>query len=91
MNSTWTRPQIFVSYETPEMEDSWQRDYESVVPGIGEGVIDSKGRRWRVSDVWHSDDKHGAVDYGIHVYLEPVERLSEDDLPGRLHPDYFTA
>lgn len=78
-----------VSYETPELDDGWQDEYAEAVPLIGHGIIDRRGQRWRVVDVWHSHDKHGWVDRGIHVYLEPVAPGSDDDLPGNLHPEYF--
>ena len=86
---TWMKPQLLISYETPDLNDGWQDEYAEVLPDVGHGVIDSKGRRWRVVDVWHSGDKHGAVDYGVHAYLEPVMAGSEDDRPGNLHPSYY--
>jgi len=89
MDSEWTHPRISVTYETPNIADSWDADYQEVVPRIGEGLIASNGQRWRVVDVWYSNDKHGIVDRGIHVYLERVEPFSESDRPGRMFPDYF--
>ena len=55
-------------------------------PPIGSGVI-WDAAHYRVVDLWLSYDKHGQLDIGWHVFLEPAEE--EDDLPTRLFPDYY--
>jgi hypothetical protein len=88
--TTWTTPLFLISYEAPDLADSWQNESSTVAPRIGEGIIGPRGRRWRVVDVWHStDDKHAPIELGVTVYVEPVVAGSDDDRPGRLHPDYY--
>jgi hypothetical protein len=54
---------------------------------VGTGLIDERGKFFRVADVWVSFDHHGHYPEGVHVFLEPteipVERL---DASGR---EYF--
>ena len=81
-----------VSYHVLD-DDGTERDlYQEEGPpppiAIGEGIIAQGGRRYRVVDVWYSDDKHGFYDVGKHVFMRDVTDTA-DDLPGTLAPDYF--
>jgi len=57
---------------------------------IGHGFIDARqnSRRFRVQDIWISTDSHGRFDIGRHIFLTEVSG-TEDDLPGKIAPDYF--
>lgn len=68
----------------------WQENkgHTQTPPSIGSGVIlGDDNPNWRVKDAWLSYDKHGQLDAGWHVFLEPAE--TADDLPLKLWPDYF--
>lgn len=60
-------------------------EHATIAPRIGEGVVLPHGN-WRVVDVWHSYDKHGRLDWGTHVFVEPA---GETDRPKAIWPDYY--
>jgi hypothetical protein len=47
-------------------------------------------RRFRVIDVWFSDDSGGPLGMGKHVFLEDVSRSDSDRLY-QISPDYFSG
>jgi len=69
----------------------WQTEYYEVPLQIGEGFLDASSnyRRFRVVDIWYSTDKHGAFDYGRHVFLKDVTETDDDRLY-KMEPQYFT-
>lgn len=72
-------------------ELSWQDEYYHVPLEKGDGILVARQgyRRFRVVDLWYSDDGHGHFDAGRHIFLEDVTG-TEDDRLGRLAPEYFT-
>lgn len=80
-------PQIMVSYEAPDAEDSWQEEYAFIWPQIGQGVVDRRGRRWRVRDVWVVYEKHGAVEYGVYAFITPA--VGAEDRMLQIDPQYY--
>ena len=65
---------------------------ETFLPvSIGDGILDSDGTRYRVTDKWISYDHHGHFGEGLHVFLERVEPYSDGDTLGNLAPDYFRS
>lgn len=70
-------------------ELSYQED--SMLPlFIGDGLLWSEGKRYRVVDRWISYDHHGRFGEGLHIFLEPVEEFGPNDRLGSLAPDYFS-
>jgi len=71
-------------------EWAWQDDTYHWPVQKGDGMIVARQgyRRFRVVDVWYSDDNHGRFDIGRHIFLEDVTG-AEDDRPGSTAPDYF--
>ena len=69
-----------------------QDDYYHVPVQIGEGLLISAlgRRRFRVIDIWYSDDKHGVFDIGRHIFLREVTDTSDDVLRNAA-PDYFSS
>lgn len=69
-----------------------QDDYYHVPVQIGEGLFIRalEGKRFRVVDIWYSDDKHGAFDIGRHVFVEEVTGTPGDVLRNTV-PDYFAS
>jgi hypothetical protein len=72
------------------IDDVFVRQDEEEPPplSIGSGLVWSDGERYRVVDIWFSYDKRGALDWGMHVYLELVD--DDDDRPRHLNPRYYT-
>jgi hypothetical protein len=70
----------------------WQDDYYHVPLERGDGILVSKqgGRRFRVVDIWYSDDRHGHFDLGRHIFLKDVTDTDDDRL-GTISPEYFSA
>ena len=71
--------------------DPWQAEHYDAPPlRIGEGFIDAQteNRRFRVVDIWYSNDKHGHFGWGRHVFLEDVSRTDSDRLANEA-PEYF--
>lgn len=79
-------PQFIVSYETPDMQDGWQEEYEWTPPVIGHGIVGRDGRRWRIVDVWTVHEKHGHFEYGVYAFLEPA---GDSDRMSRINPEYY--
>lgn len=69
-----------------------QDDYYHVPVQIGEGLFIRalEGKRFRVVDIWYSDDKHGMFDVGRHVFVEDVTGTPGDVLQNTA-PDYFAS
>lgn len=66
----------------------WQDDDGAPPPvAIGHGLVMEDGERYRVVDVWFSYDKRGSLDWGQHVFLEPVEE--SDDRPAQRDLGYY--
>lgn len=73
-------------------ELGWQDEYYHVPLARGDGLLEAGHgyRRFRVVDVWYSNDKHGHFDIGRHVFLEDVTGTDDDRL-GQIAPDYFRS
>lgn len=73
-------------------EELYQEEHEHTPLNKGDGFIDARQdyRRFRVSDVWYSTDNHGFFNLGRHVFLVDVTG-TEDDLPGKIAPQYFSS
>lgn len=71
-------------------EWAWQDEYYHWPVQKGDGmVVAQQGyKRFRVVDVWYSDDHHGHFDIGRHIFLEDVTGTA-DDRPGATAPNYF--
>lgn len=82
----WTYPTTFYEGET---ETEIARETGLYFLSKGDGVVFEHGSRYRVRESWLSFDKNGRWGIGMHVLLDPVEDLSEEDTLGRLAPDYF--
>lgn len=59
-------------------------------PLIGQGIVGSDGKRYRVVDVWTNFEKHGGgMDCpGVYAFCEPV--AVEDDLPLKIWPEWYS-
>lgn len=70
----------------------WQEEHYEAPLRIGEGILipSQHYRRFRVVDIWWSTDKHGAFDFGRHVFLKDVSRTADDTLYAR-EPQYFRS
>ena len=72
---------------------SWQDEHYHWPVQKGDGLIVAQqgNRRYRVVDVWYSNNHHGYFDDGRHIFLEEVTG-TEDDRPGcSAPPDYFSS
>lgn len=80
-------PRYMITYHFPN-GDADQHEWEWTPAVIGNGFVDSDGRRYRIVDVWIVHEKHGGVEYGVHAILKAA---GDDDQHLRaLAPDYYT-
>lgn len=80
-------PRYVVDYIAPVLEDSWQEEYEWIPPIVGHGIESPSGHRYRIVDVWIIHPKHGALEYGVHAFVEPVS--AADDRLAHTYPHYY--
>lgn len=87
-------PRWPVNYHDADTGEWIQQEEANTPPPvrIGDGVILSsmRYRRYRVVDVWHSDDRRGRFDVGTNVFLVDVTQ-TEEDRPYAIAPAYYNG
>lgn len=77
----------YVPVDVPEQE--WYVEHNFIEPAVGHGVVDEKGARWRIVDIWVVHEKHsgGLNPYGVYAFVEQAH--GDDDRPGQMYPEYY--
>ena len=79
---------IPVTYVRKDSLGQWETEDAWIPPVAGQGVINERGERFRIVDVWVNKEKHGGGlgDYGVYAFVEPA--TMESDLPAQLYAYY---
>ncbi|GAA3699393.1 hypothetical protein GCM10022377_10490 [Zhihengliuella alba] len=83
----YAQPQIFVRYIADDGEQ-WDDSYCETTPVAGQFILTTRAA-YRIDEVWDVQEKHGAVPYGLTVFLTTVDVM--DHRLGKSAPDYYSG